>query len=169
RAHLAAGLLPDARRLAHSLKGVAGSLELPGVQQIASDIERMLAAGETGPALAAVVDLEVAIAPAIAAARSLTGGAEASDVAIVTVQDDDAVEQARTELRGLLARRSLSARAGFERLAQAMGLTADQRASHPVQRALEQLDYETALALIDADAPGAGTAGRSIDPAGATS
>ncbi|MBT2245767.1 response regulator [Sphingobium sp. BHU LFT2] len=169
RAHLAAGLLPDARRLAHSLKGVAGSLELPGVQQIASDIERMLAAGETGPALAAVVDLEVAIAPAIAAARSLTGGAEASDVAIVTVQDDDAVEQARAELRGLLARRSLSARAGFERLAQAMELTPDQRAGHPVQRALEQLDYETALALIDADAPGAGTAGRSIDPAGATS
>jgi hypothetical protein len=50
-----------------------------------------------------------------------------------------------------------------------MGLTADQRAGHPVQRALEQLDYETALALIDADAQGAGTAGRSIDPAGATS
>ncbi|MFD2428823.1 response regulator [Sphingobium scionense] len=48
RAHMAAGLLPDARRLAHSLKGVAGSLELPGVQQIASDIERMLAAGRPG-------------------------------------------------------------------------------------------------------------------------
>ncbi|MFD2428822.1 hypothetical protein ACFSUK_13065 [Sphingobium scionense] len=85
------------------------------------------------------------------------------------MQDSGAVEQARAELRGLIARRSLSARAGFERLAQVMGLTPDQRARHPVQRALEQLDYETALALIDTDASDADTAAQSVDRAGATS
>ncbi|WP_375194347.1 response regulator [Sphingobium sp.] len=169
RVHMATGLLPDARRLAHGLKGVAGSLELVRVQQIASEIERKLAAGETAQALANVIDLEMSIAPAIAAARSLSGARQPVITAARVAPEDGLVGMARDELRGLLHRRSLGARASFERLAQAMGLTAEQRTGHPVHRALEELDYETALALIEADAFAAGDEPLSLDRAGATS
>src|SRR5690606_31868556 len=43
RTQISAGMLMEARRLAHSLKGVAGSLELGDVQAAAAHIERLLA------------------------------------------------------------------------------------------------------------------------------
>ncbi|NWK98878.1 hybrid sensor histidine kinase/response regulator [Sphingobium lactosutens] len=151
RLHMSTGLLPDARRLAHSLKGVAGSLELPEVQRIAADIERMLAANQTESARAAVDALERSIAPAVAAARSLSADrAEAAPVQSLPA-DSEATVAARDELRELLRRRSLGARASFNRFAEALGLSDDMRARHPIYQALEKLDYETALALIDAD------------------
>ncbi|MGE4322613.1 MAG: response regulator [Sphingobium sp.] len=159
RVQIATGLLPDARRLAHSLKGVAGSLELPEVQRIAADIERMLAAGETALAHTTVAELDQAIAPAIAAARSLTTSAAVTAPMAAATADNPAVAAARDELRGLLLRRSLGARASFARFAQTLGLPEQARASHPVHQALEKLDYETALALIETDgmAPAART------------
>ncbi|PZU09930.1 MAG: hybrid sensor histidine kinase/response regulator [Sphingobium sp.] len=156
RVYLSTGLLPDARRLAHSLKGVAGSLELPAVHRIAADIERMIADGETERARLAIVDLDEVIAPAIAAARTLSGERIDASVAPALHVDPALVEEAREALRDLLFRRSLSARAGFRRYADALGLDPAGRAAHPMNQALEQLDYDTALALIDANAPAAG-------------
>jgi CheY-like chemotaxis protein len=159
RVYLSTGLLPDARRLAHSLKGVAGSLELPAVQRIAADLEKALATGDTEQARVFIVELENAIAPAIAAARSLSmREAEASPSPPLPVEDG-AVAALRCELRDLLCRRSLGARAAFLRLSTALGLTEAQRAAHPLGRALETLDYDAALALIDADAPAASPSG----------
>jgi signal transduction histidine kinase/DNA-binding response OmpR family regulator/HPt (histidine-containing phosphotransfer) domain-containing protein len=159
RVYLGTGLLPDARRLAHSLKGVAGSLELATVQRIAAALEKALAAGDTEQARVFIVELEDAIAPAIAAARSLSiREAEALPPPLATM-DDGAVAALRDELRDLLCRRSLAARAGFQRLANALGLTEAQRAAHPLGRALETLDYDAALTLIDADAPATSTTG----------
>ncbi|WP_313333898.1 response regulator [Sphingobium yanoikuyae] len=153
RSHLSAGLVTDARRLAHSLKGVAGSLELAELQRIASDLERGLAAGDIEPALVRLDDLERSIVPAIVAARSL-GGDGGSHPAPVDVPVDAAdVEEAREALRELLCRRSLKARAGFQRLAQALGLNEAERANHPVQQALDRLDYEQALYLLGSIAP----------------
>lgn len=151
RVHISTGLLADARRLAHSLKGVAGSLELPAVQGIAADIERMLAANETESARAAVDELERAIAPAIAAARSLSAD-QAESVPVESLfANSQVTAAARNELRELLRRRSLSARASFHRFAHSLGLSDEVCARHPVHQALERLDYETALALLDAD------------------
>jgi signal transduction histidine kinase/DNA-binding response OmpR family regulator len=151
RVLIGTGMLPDARRLAHSLKGVAGSLELPQVQAMAADIERMLAAGEVDQARRAIADLESIIALAIVAARSLTGGGQATSVVTVAPADPVAIHAAQHELRDLLRRRSLGARASFGRFADALGLPDDQRASHPVQQALDKLDYEAALALLDGE------------------
>ncbi|HUD95165.1 hybrid sensor histidine kinase/response regulator [Sphingobium sp.] len=165
RVYMSTGLLSDARRVAHSLKGVAGSLELAAVQAIAADIERMLAANETEAARAAVEQLVQAITPAIAAARSLTVGQ--SDAAPVRslIANSEAATLARDELRELLRRRSLGARASFHRFAEALGLPDDMRARHPVHQALERLDYETALALIDADVaePGARASSKQVE------
>jgi CheY-like chemotaxis protein/HPt (histidine-containing phosphotransfer) domain-containing protein len=159
RVYLGTGLLPDARRLAHSLKGVAGSLELPAVQRIAADLEKALAAGDTEQARVFIVELETAIAPAIAAARSLGAREAVEPPQPAAPVDDGAVAALRAELRDLLCRRSLGARASFQRLAAALGLSDAQRAGHPLGRALETLDYDAALALIDADAPAASQTG----------
>lgn len=166
RVHIAAGLLPDGRRLAHSLKGVAGSLELPQVQTIASDIERMLAAGDTDQAQLAIAQLEAAIAPAITAAQSLTPDTQPEPSVHIAPIDAQAVSASRDALRDLLRRRSLGARSGFQRFADALGLSEQQRLTHPVYQALEKLDYETALTLLN---PETGGNARSNEPTGASS
>jgi signal transduction histidine kinase/DNA-binding response OmpR family regulator/HPt (histidine-containing phosphotransfer) domain-containing protein len=151
RTHIAGGLLADARRLAHSLKGVAGSLELAEIQQSAAHVERLLAAAEAEAARDAIADLEVLLAPAIAAARSLSSGQRETSPPPATTRDTAAGEAALAELRELVRRRSLGARAGFGRYASAAGLSDADRSAHPIHRALEKLDYETALALIEAE------------------
>ena len=130
---------------------MSGSLELTSVQAIAADIERMLANGYVEEAEAAIKQLEQVIAPAIAAARSLKP-AQTQTVAPTTAPvNDAAVTAARTELHELVRRRSLRARASFEHYAQALGLTDEGRGRHPVHQALEKLDYEAALKLLDAE------------------
>ncbi|WP_232493299.1 response regulator [Novosphingobium kaempferiae] len=151
RTDIAGGLFPDARRLAHSLKGVAGSLELAEIQRAAANIERLLAAEEIGQALVAIDDLELRIAPAIAAAASLKPRTAAPAATATASHDADAAASARDELRELVRRRSLGARASFGRFATAIGLGDEERSVHPINRALERLDYETALGLIDAE------------------
>jgi two-component system sensor histidine kinase/response regulator len=152
RTHIAGGLLADARRLAHSLKGVAGSLELPDIQRSAATVEQLLANADAPGALAAIDDLEIRLAPAIAAASSLTTDRSADTASVRADHDTDAAASARAELRELVRRRSLGARASFGRFAVATGLSEGERAAHPIHRALESLDYDTALRLIDAEA-----------------
>jgi hypothetical protein len=68
---LARGDHAEARRFAHTLKGVSGSLELPDVQAIAAEIERRIAAEDLAGIDSRITELEAKIAPAIAAALSL--------------------------------------------------------------------------------------------------
>lgn len=149
RVHISTGLLPDARRLAHSLKGVAGSLGLADVQVIAGDIERFLADRQDAPAQAAIDELEQAIAPAILAALSLkVAPATISPQSPARVEGEEAIA-AREALRELLRCRSLRARASFQTFADALGMSDQVRTSHPVHKALERLDYDAALNWID--------------------
>lgn len=153
---IASGETAQARRLAHTLKGVAGSLELPGVQEMAADIERRIAAGDLAGLPARIDALETGIAPAIAAARSLVperagGAADSNPVAVGEAE----IAVASDLLRDQLRRRSLKARSGFDALAAAMGLAREARDSHPVRQALDRLDYDRALALLDAGADAA--------------
>lgn len=151
RTYIGTGLTADAHRLAHSLKGVAGSLELPVVQRVAADLERMLAEDQIDLARVAIVQLEEAITPAIAAARSLEAPVCEPPAPVGPMADAGAVAACCADLRDLLCRRSLGARAGFARLASAWGLSDEQRCGHPIHVALEKLDYEAALALLDAE------------------
>ncbi|MET0249932.1 MAG: response regulator [Sphingobium sp.] len=149
RVHISTGLLADARRLAHSLKGVAGSLELTEVQAISADIEKLLANGHVGEAQAAIGQLEQVMGPALNAARSLKPAQAQAPTPSGAPVNDEAVTAARADLREHLRRRSLRARASFDRFAQALGLSDEARSQHPVHRALERLDYETALGLLE--------------------
>ncbi|HWU03063.1 MAG TPA: Hpt domain-containing protein, partial [Novosphingobium sp.] len=154
RGRIAAGLVPDARRVAHSLKGVAGSLELIAVQAIAAGIERALAEDEVAGALAAINDLEEEIGPALKVARGLANAGAGAKVGAQAAHDPALVAAAAERLRDLLRRRSLGARSAFAAYADALGLSPEDRAQHRLHRAIEALDYETALAVLDeGDAP----------------
>lgn len=159
---LAEGDTAQARRFVHTLKGVAGSLELPAVQVCAAEIERRIAAGEMEGLAPRIDALTAALTPAIAAARSLrpTPALEAAP-SRPAVPDGAEVEAARALFRSQIQRRSLKARAGYEALAEAMGLPREARDHHPVRQALDRLDYDRALNLLDGWlAPAADAAGR---------
>lgn len=145
-----AGETAEARRAAHTLKGVAGSLELPGVQAIAADIERAIATGELEGILAKIDALALEIAPAIAAAERLFP--PQTDVpthkALPTGSETE-IADARIVLRDQLQRRSLKARSSFDMLALASGLSVEARDAHPIRMALDRLDYDHALSLLE--------------------
>ncbi|MBZ9648532.1 response regulator [Sphingobium sp. 3R8] len=149
RMHIATGLLADARRQAHSLKGVAGSLGLADVEPIAAEIERMLANGRIAPARSAIDRLEQAIAPAIAAARSQKIAPVRDRHLAFMSADGEEARAAREALHDLLRCRSLRARASFQLFADALGMSEQMRAIHPVHLALERLDYDAALHWIE--------------------
>lgn len=144
------GAIAEARRLAHTLKGVAGALELAKVRAIAEKLEQELSRGALTRFPALVAALEREIAPAILAARTLASGAD-----ILPLPAEPALEEpasvTRERLRDQLRRRSLNARASFDMLSLAMGLSPERRDSHPIRQALERLDYDGALALLDQD------------------
>jgi two-component system, sensor histidine kinase and response regulator len=68
---VAAGDTGEAHRLAHSLRGVAASLEVPLVAEAAGRVEQILAAGTDAGLAAAIDDLGAALVPAVSAARGL--------------------------------------------------------------------------------------------------
>lgn len=146
---IASGEMAEARRLAHTLKGVAGSLELVAVQAVAADIERLLAAGDVEDATGRIDALETEITPAIAAAHRLSRqtSCSASKPEPVTV-DAGEIAVATDRLRDEIRRRSLKARSSFDLLAGAMGLSGETLDRHPVRQALERLDYDEALELL---------------------
>jgi CheY-like chemotaxis protein/HPt (histidine-containing phosphotransfer) domain-containing protein len=159
---IADGEIAEARRVAHTLKGVAGSLELPGVQRLAAEIERLIASGELEGVSGRLEALASEIAPAIAAAARLASGTAATETAgpVATVNETE-VSAAREGLREQLQRRNLKARASFDAYAAAMGLAPEAGNNHPVRQALDRLDYEGALALLDKETePSATTAER---------
>ena len=67
----------------------------------------------------------------------------------MSVVDLAAAGDARTSLRDQIARQSLSARRGYHAYADAMGMTQAERDADPVGEAIQRLDYDEALALLD--------------------
>ncbi len=147
------GAQVDAHRLAHSLKGVAASLELSEVRECARQLEENLSPGAPPVNLPSMIDrLETALRPAIAAARSLTTGTAnpASPQRDITPADTAAITRQCVQLRDLLERRSLGARASFRALAHQLGWSDQESEQHPLSQALNKLDYSEALTHLSA-------------------
>jgi two-component system sensor histidine kinase/response regulator len=147
RGQIAEASPAEARRLAHTLKGVAASLEINAVAKAAADIETRLAEGDLNGMDERLARLELVIAPALAASASLARPVHS--IALPTEANVDASGAAAEELRLLLKRRSLGARAGFEKFAHASGMTADAGRLRPIKAALDKLDFDHALLLLD--------------------
>ena len=144
------GALEDARRNAHTLKGVAGSLELAEIYAHAAKTEAALSQGDVVAANSLIAELEQLLKPAIQAAQSLVTAPETANTAAPAASADPVDVQAEiSAFRGLLERRSLKARSSFEKLATTIGLTPAAMQDHPVKLALDSLDYNRALTLLD--------------------
>lgn len=146
----------EAHRLAHALKGVAGSLELHAVRDAAEAIEFELAGGESHSARGRLSDLESHLRPAIEAARSLSG----STGSAVAEQEDVPAEQrgpaggalpaaALQELRALVESNNLRARSEFRALQATLLGRGQDDTVRELQARIEDLDFEQALAVID--------------------
>lgn len=152
RKALSEGRQDDARRISHTLKGLAGSLELPRLQAAAALLERQIASGDHGSLDSEIRDVESALAPALLAAQSLRNAAGAPVVVAAPVQVrtlTPEVQKAFETFEALLQKRSLGARSGFNALAQSLGMTDTERLAHPVHMALERLDYEAATRALN--------------------
>ncbi|WP_273726964.1 response regulator [Brucella gallinifaecis] len=153
KGQIVSGDLTAARRLAHTLKGVAASLELPDVSRIAAEVELAIANEQTIGIESTLTALDIALKPALKAADSLRShkpeSAQQSDIGVPQSDFDAAV----ASLREHLTRRSMRARSSFDALLQLSGSLPENEAQaaalKEVKSALDKLDYETALRKID--------------------
>jgi two-component system sensor histidine kinase/response regulator len=149
RSEIAAKSLDDARRLAHTLKGAAATLEIGAVAEAAAQTEDALAAGNLKDIEQLLDRLERAIRPALVASAALKTASAPTATTAAASGDYTASMPKITELRELLRRRSLRARKAFDLLEQALGMTPEATGLHPVKAALGRLDYDEALILLD--------------------
>jgi signal transduction histidine kinase/DNA-binding response OmpR family regulator/HPt (histidine-containing phosphotransfer) domain-containing protein len=159
RARIEGGALEEAKRLAHTLKGVAGALEIRKVAEAARQAEDALAQGEVTEMDLLLERLQGALRPAIDAAVTLRQPAMPAAVAearamaaplVAAPVDAAAASRLAGELRDLLRRRSLRARRTFEALALVLADTRWTGAMDELGEALGRLDYATALRRLDA-------------------
>ena len=153
REDVASGALDDARRLAHTIKGVAGSLELRKVAEASRQLEDALAHRELMQIDELVDRLDLALQPALAAARSL----QPTETATETAQEGhlDAAGRADAvrllgELREQLGKRGMRARKTFEALEQALSGSAEAKLLGDIREPISRLDFVNALAGLDA-------------------
>ncbi|MCQ0970187.1 ATP-binding protein [Paracoccus sp. TK19116] len=154
---ISAGELAEASRLAHSLKGVAATLTLSSVADVAALLERAATSDETGETDNLIAALAEALDPALAAAQTL----EPTVRTINTSQgaggvrgEQDAVDLARDALVRVLRRRSLTAEQAFDAYAHALGLDAQARQDHPALQAIASRDFDLALEALNLSHPG---------------
>nr|WP_302474545.1 hybrid sensor histidine kinase/response regulator [Roseococcus sp. MDT2-1-1] len=147
------GSTEEARRLAHTLKGVAGSLEARDVFEAARQLEDALVRQEFEELDGLLGRVETAMTPAIAAARSLSAKPASAPKALSRQEqerlDYAAVGLQLTELREQLARRSLRARGTLASLKATLGETAEAHQLLPVEAAVAALDFGSAVKLLD--------------------
>ncbi len=137
----------EARRLAHTLKGVAGSLEIRAVAEAARLIEDAAHAGRPEGIEALLIRLDQAMTPALAAAGSLQAPATVALADDGQPLDPTALAPLVAELRGLLQRRSLRARRLLETMEASLGASGAQLG--PLKAAVGALDYVGAEALLE--------------------
>ena len=143
----------EARRLAHTLKGVAGALELRKVAEASRQLEDALS-GRTVADLAPLLNrLEESITPAVAAAQRLdtqpVKNLAAPALLRAVTLDYSAVTPDLAEFRQLLQKRSLRARKVFEAIEKRLGDSQESLRLRSVQQALMDLDFSKALANLD--------------------
>jgi two-component system sensor histidine kinase/response regulator len=148
------GAVDEARRLAHTLKGVAGSLELRKVAEASRQLEDALANLELKNVDDLVERLDQALQPALAAARLLAPAQPVPDEAPSSIRlgDDARLEASRLlgELRQQLSVRSMRARKTFEALEAVLAPSPEAKILDAIQDPMARLDFASALAGLEA-------------------
>ena len=149
RAKLANGDYAEAQLLAHTLKGVAGTLGAGALHQRALELERALRESATMTELTAWIDaVEAELTPLLAAIARIE---EAKPLAVLplTAVDEARARALLAELDALLTIDDTRAGALWAQSAALLAATLGPAAS-ALQQAIEQFDYRQALTLLRA-------------------
>ncbi len=147
---LAAERINDAERLAHSLKGVAGTLSIHKLSEAAYAMEHALHVGDQSEVAALFEELELALVPALAAAASLKI-VPAPAVATITQSSLELRElmPLLAELHSQLVGNNLKARKLYSQLStQIAGHGVDAENSE-LAESLDKLDFKSALVALN--------------------
>ncbi|MEY4752372.1 MAG: hypothetical protein RJA44_47, partial [Pseudomonadota bacterium] len=142
--------VPDARRLAHTLKGLAATLGMAALQHAAATLDALLRDLPAGPDPAHAAEVEAAL---LDLQQRLDPLVEAIGRALPPEQDgpglaDNELPAGLTELRRLLESDDLGAREQFELLQPALARRQG-AATGRLGRCIEQFDYPAALELLE--------------------
>ncbi len=148
---LNAAQLDEARNVAHSLKGVAGTLGAIDVASAASSLEAALARGGLDDLDARVDALETALVPAVVEATSLHGvsGEVVQRPESAPDVDQAALREEVNALRDELAAGSFGARRRFDKLRGALATFGADDELTALANGVDRLDFDAALAALD--------------------
>ena len=142
---LAASDRPLAQRLAHTLKGVAGNLAIPAVQEVAAIVEREIR--DTGVA-ASLPRLESILGPQADALRDALAEAPAAAPAAPSRFDPQAATAAVARLKDLVEANDGEAAEAFERLAQTLAGAVEAERLAALRAAIDAFDFDKASDLL---------------------
>jgi len=148
RQALANGDILGARRLAHSLKSVSGTLGVVGIQQLAAELEAAIAAGDEPARVAARIDA-VAAETAPLTGKILAVLAEDAEPDRALEVDRDVLERVLAELGPLLVASNLRASQVFA-AHRALLKTAFGPLWVELERRIEHFEYPEALDILRA-------------------
>ncbi len=142
--------LQEAQRLAHSLKGTAGTLEARELSAAAAAVEQAIKDGRPHDEIdPLIVTLEAALIPALNAAESLARRPLPQLCSTTVSADDCALVTSLTDLRSHLTANNLAARTLFAAISGSLiGRGADREVGE-LGKKLERLDFSGALSLLD--------------------
>lgn len=148
------GAYGEAERSSHTVAGIAGQLEATEVVAAARALEADLRAARIERVAESLRTLEAALGAALAAAGRLGDADDATRLPgtepdVESALDVDALAIPMAELRGLLGKNSLKARASFAGLRGALAGTAAERHALTLAAQLERLDYRGAEQTLD--------------------
>ena len=143
-ASLAAGDAETAIRIAHTLKGSAGTLGLTRLQAAAKDLEMALRRGEpeVGALAAAVGRLQAALAAALAAVPPQECASAGADA--------DQAQRILRQLEQLLLASEFKANKLFEANAALLRASLEAATMNRLERAMKDFDFPAALAAVAA-------------------
>ncbi|MDG4554369.1 MAG: PAS domain S-box protein [Candidatus Competibacter sp.] len=148
RQAVASGDVPEARRLAHSLKSVSGTLGVAGIQQLAAELEAAIAAGDEPARVAARIDAVAAeIVPLTG--KILAVLAEDAEPDRAPEVDRAVLRRALAELEPLLAASKLRANQVFA-AHRALFKAAFGPLGAELERRIERFEYPEALDILRA-------------------
>ncbi len=148
------GDLEGARRLVHSLRGVAGNLSADGLFDIASRLEAALGQGadvtplvkEMGERMA---ELQVALSVALPGTDSHASSASGADAVTVTPPQREEISACIEAMSVLLKKNSMEARRLFPELCRALGAQGCASELSQMEKMLERLDFKAALNVLE--------------------
>ncbi|GAB6126938.1 response regulator [Humidesulfovibrio idahonensis] len=146
--------LDDAKRLAHTLKGVAGNIGAMPLHLAATDLDAALKAEDMAKISTLSAPVAERLAEVIAGLRPMAeeAAAEALQAAKASAgreMDRPAAEASARELSEMLKKNNPDAEATLERLKAALGGSGGSEAAQ-IAEALDMFDFKGALAALDA-------------------